>query len=121
MACASRAGTSFPTGIGVSAFLFIEENAVNPSFLSRSDLVRELLAPPSQDAVETAPHVGDREPPCYGPSANEPALSHKLGVARELLLRDLHAQMCSGPIMHTPQALRDWLRLHCANLEHEVF
>ncbi|QDL39834.1 DNA repair protein [Rhodoferax sediminis] len=29
--------------------------------------------------------------------------------------------MCTGPIMSTPQVLRDWLRLHCANLDYEVF
>ena len=94
---------------------------MNPSFLSRADLVRELLAPPVLDFLETAPHVGDTEAGYHGVAANDSALTHKLGVARELLLRDLQAQMCTGPIMHSPQALRDWLRLHCANLEHEVF
>ena len=94
---------------------------MNPSFLSRADLVRELLAPPGHDPIEAPLHAGDREPANYGRSANEPALRHKLGVARELLLRDLHAQMCTGPIMHSPKALHDWLHLHCAHLEHEVF
>ena len=94
---------------------------MNPSFLSRADLVRELLAPPDRDFLETAPHVSDNEAGYHGVAANEPVLTHKLGVARELLLRDLQAQMCTGPIMHSPQALRDWLCLHCANLEHEVF
>lgn len=94
---------------------------MNPSVLSRADLVRELLAPPVWDFNATVPHVGDVDSPCYGGGANEPALSHKLGVARELLLRDLHAQMCTGPVMNSPQTLRDWLRLYCAKLDHEVF
>lgn len=94
---------------------------MNPSFLSRADLIRELLAPPVLDFLETAPHVGDNEAGYHGIAANDSVLTHKLGVARELLLRDLQAQMCAGPVMHSPQALRDWLRLHCANLEHEVF
>lgn len=93
---------------------------MNPSALSRADLVRELLAPPVWDFIATEPHVGDGESPCYC-GANEPALSHKLDVARELILRDLHAQMCTGPVMNSPQTLRDWLRLYCANLDHEVF
>ena len=54
-------------------------------------------------------------------SADDALLDHKLGVARELLLRDLQAQMRHGPVMESPQALRDWLRLYCAGLEHEVF
>ena len=94
---------------------------MNPSFLSRTDLVRELLAPTVWDFTATTPRVGDNEPGYNGDPANDPALTHKLGVARELLLRDLHAQMCTGPVMNTPQVLRDWLCLHCANLEHEVF
>ncbi|MDO8767523.1 MAG: JAB domain-containing protein, partial [Burkholderiaceae bacterium] len=94
---------------------------MNPSFLSRADLVRELLAPPVWDFIATAPHVGDGESGYQGIAANDSVVSHKLGVARELLLRDLHAQMCTGPVMSTPQVLRDWLCLHCANLEHEVF
>lgn len=94
---------------------------MNPSLLSHADLVRELLAPPARDFIETTPHVGDGEPAYHGVAANASALSRKLGVARELLLRDLHAQMCTGPVMNSPQTLRDWLCLHCANLEHEVF
>ena len=94
---------------------------MNPSFLSRADLVRELLAPTVRDSIAATPHVGDREASYQGVAANDSVVSHKLGVARELLLRDLHAQMCTGPVMSTPQVLRDWLCLHCANLEHEVF
>lgn len=42
-------------------------------------------------------------------------------MARELLLRDLREQMHNGPVMNSPQVLRDWLRLYCAGLEHEIF
>ncbi|MBX3683045.1 MAG: DNA repair protein RadC [Thauera sp.] len=48
-------------------------------------------------------------------------LAHRLNVARELLLRELREQMRSGPLMTSPQILRDWLRLYCAKLENEVF
>ncbi len=29
--------------------------------------------------------------------------------------------MRRGPVMASPQVLRDWLRLYCAGMEHEVF
>ena len=48
-------------------------------------------------------------------------VSHKLAVARELLLRDLAERMKSEPILSSPGTVRDWLRLYCAHLEHEVF
>lgn len=94
---------------------------MNPSTLSRADLVRELLAPPLRDIIQTTPHVGDYEPTFEGLAVNDCALNRKLDAARELLLRDLHTQMCMGSVMNSPQALREWLGLHCANLEHEVF
>ena len=94
---------------------------MNPSTLSHADLVRELLAPLASGFTETTPHVRDDEPTYHAIAANDPALTRKLSVARELLMRDLHAQMCQGPVMSSPEVLRDWLRLHCANLEHEVF
>lgn len=94
---------------------------MNPSTLSHADLVRELLAPPFRDFIQTIPHVGDYELAFKEVPANDCALNRKLDAARELLLRDLHVQMCMGSVMNSPQALRDWLGLHCANLEHEVF
>jgi len=89
------------------------------STLSRADLESELLSPPassgpalracdSESRYDTGPRQSD-------------ALARKLCVARELLLRDLRARMQAGPIMTAPQVVRDWLRLYCAGLEHEVF
>ena len=49
------------------------------------------------------------------------AMRHKLAVARELLLRDLAERTKSEPVLGGPETVRDWLRLYCANLEHEVF
>ena len=94
---------------------------MNLTTLSRADLICELLSPPP-DAVEVdSPTVCEAQP-AY--SATEPQaafVAHKIDVARELLMRDLHAQMKDGPIMGSPRAMRDWLRLYCAGLEHEVF
>ena len=94
---------------------------MNLSTLSRADLVSELLTPPAFARVVDTPHVNDAETTYGAADPHDAVLDHKLGVARELLLRDLKARMCSGPVMDSPQTLRDWLRLYCAGLEHEVY
>ncbi len=91
------------------------------STFTRADLVGQLLSPLALAPVEGPPRVQDTER-VYGHAGPQDAvLTYKLRVARELLLRDLQAQMRSGPVMDSPQVLRDWLRLYCAGLEHEVF
>jgi len=89
--------------------------------LSHADLVAELLSPPSAARSADTYRVNDAEPTYGITSPDNSVLDHKLGVARELLLRELKAQMCRGPVMDSPRAIRDWLRLYCAGLEHEVF
>lgn len=98
----------------------------NLSALSRADLIGALLAPVVPSDHPSADQVSDLESSYFGVAAvadeaRQTLLARKLGVARELLMRDLHAQMQSGPVMESPQALRDWLRLQCAGLQHEVF
>lgn len=44
-----------------------------------------------------------------------------LDTARELLLRELHRALQGQALMDRPSALREWLRLQCGSLEHEVF
>lgn len=90
---------------------------MTPTTLSRAELVAQLLAA----APAPVTHVGDHQVPYGEMPTHDAALAHKLGVARELLMRDLQAQMRRGPVMDSPQAFKDWLRLHCAGLEHEVF
>ena len=53
--------------------------------------------------------------------STESQLSHVLGVAKELLLRGLSRDMQATNVISSPSALRDWLRLYCADLQHEVF
>ena len=96
----------------------------NLSALSREALVGELLSPPIPESAAVV--LADAAPTYHSISgANvatvEERLQRKLTVARELLLRDLHTQMQSRPVMDSPQVLREWLRLYCAGLEHEVF
>lgn len=94
---------------------------MNLSALSRADLVSELLSPVDCASGTHPSHVSDAASPVRITGMPDLVLTHRLDVARELLLRDLHEQMRSGPIMSSPQALRDWLRLYCAGLQHEVF
>lgn len=94
---------------------------MNISALSRADLVSELLSPLAYPSASGQSNLCN---PTILVAKDDPRaslLARRLDIARELLLRDLHEQMRSTPIMSSPQALRDWLRLHCARLEHEVF
>ncbi len=96
---------------------------MNLDVLSRETLVAELLAPiPAASSLVSArgPVV------CEGTrqgrdQPDDELLSHRLEIARELLLRNLAAQMQQEPVLDSPTALREWLRLRCAGLEHEVF
>lgn len=94
---------------------------MNMSALSRADLVSELLSPLGRVASGSPRHVGEAVAPPETAGNADAVLSRRLNVARELLLRDLHEKMRYAPIVSSPQVLRDWLRLHCAGLEHEVF
>ena len=88
------------------------------SAMSDTELIHQLLAPPHPTAIsETAAMYAAT----YGISTHDPLVRDKLAVARELLLRDLIAQMKSSPVLSSPAAVRAWLKLRCANLEHEVF
>jgi DNA repair protein RadC len=106
-----------------------EENAMEfhtLSHASREDLVAEILGPScptiTNPTLPVSDWVSDRQLPDSHPDANiRQRLQRRLGVARELLMRELRDQMAQGPVMSSPQVLRDWLRLHCAGLQHEVF
>jgi DNA repair protein RadC len=120
---------SFPAGTclpavedRVPAFTFLKENTVDPCHLSDADLARELLCSPVGDSLNCCQRLA-----CMNCSVgraidgSKTLLNHKLQIARELWLRRLSAQMRQGPIMNSPQVLRDWLKLYFADLQHEVF
>lgn len=94
---------------------------MNMSVLSRADLVSELLAPTVCASNASPLQVSEAVAALDMSNSADTVLAHRLDVARELLLRDLGEQMRHGPLMNSPQVLRDWLRLHCAGLHHEVF
>ncbi|MES2264279.1 MAG: JAB domain-containing protein [Pseudomonadota bacterium] len=51
----------------------------------------------------------------------ETLILRRLSIAREILLRDLLASMKATSVLNSPNLTRDWLKLYCAYLEHEVF
>ncbi|WP_251969486.1 RadC family protein [Sphaerotilus microaerophilus] len=95
--------------------------------ISRDALVAALLSPTAATGIDgdvgTAPIVRDGLPPRWRlkQADRDQLLRQRLSIARELLLRDLAAQMHRGPVLDSPSTLREWLRLRCAGLEHEVF
>lgn len=96
------------------------------SALTRTELIGELLATVAVCGDAQACQVHDVESPNFGKPAaaderREALVAQRLAVARELLLRDLRAKLASGPVMSSPQVLREWLMFHTAGLEHEVF
>ena len=96
------------------------------SMLSHEELVAALLAPAAPEDIMRAARADAQALACRDGAVDaagtgEALLDHRLAVARELLLRRLRARLCTGPLVESPQVLRDWLRLHFAGLEHEVF
>ena len=83
---------------------------LDPQHLDRAALLAELLAP--------APNASTHPPL---PTAVECVIARKLLAARELIQRDLLAQMQGHPVFDKPGPIGEWLRLHCAGLDHEVF
>jgi DNA repair protein RadC len=89
------------------------------STMSLADLESALLSPPATDG--RALRVADAAVEAMSAVEPNDALSCKLQVARELLLRGLRARMQAGPVMDSPHIVREWLRLYCLGLEHEIF
>ncbi len=88
--------------------------------MSRAELVCELLAVQQSQAVSGTP-VNEVSLETGLAGYSEAIVSRKLQVAREILMRDLVGEMQASPVMDSPVKVGDWLRLHCAGLEHEVF
>lgn len=95
---------------------------MNLSHLPDEDLVHELLCATRVPTHGVALLVRDAECQVAAPDGRRDLhLSHVLGVAKELMLRRLRRDMRADSVISSPGALRDWLRLYCADLQHEVF
>ena len=95
--------------------------SIPPTQMTRESLAEELLAQSPQFCtkdIRQAAHVGISPP--IGTQA-EAALTRRLEVARELLCRDLRHHLQDKPVLDRPGTLADWLKLHCAGLDYEVF
>lgn len=96
---------------------------MNLSALSRDALVEALLLAtgfPVPEHCAPAGPLGAREAAAACEGNPDLRVQHVLAIARELLLRSLQHEL-HGQTMDSPSALRDWLRLYCAGLQHEVF
>ena len=91
---------------------------MNLQHLTREDLVAMMLAP---FPLKTSPPVASELKPPLAEASSAEELAIRLAAAQELILRDLKSRLARGPLMDSPQTLKDWLRLTCASLEHEVF
>src|ERR1700687_4001814 len=111
-------GNLVPSRSGVLAYLL--ENAMKDvSLMSRAELVCALITSTKMTAKAAVTYAKTRDPALAGD--RDALVSYRLAVARELLLRDLAERMKSEPVLTAPGTVRDWLRMYCANLEHEVF
>lgn len=87
--------------------------------VSRETLVEQLFSATTDHNLPTTLAACDTTtaPP---PSRNA-RLRQVLGIAKELLMHDLQIELGTAPLMSSTQALRDWLVLRFAGLDHEVF
>lgn len=92
---------------------------MNLSVLSREALVDEFLCTASR--TSPGPTALARDGAAGLCSPREDQLRQLLGLAKELLLRDLQRDLSLAPLMDRPQSLRDWLALRFSGLDHEVF
>ncbi|WP_418319678.1 RadC family protein [Piscinibacter sakaiensis] len=91
---------------------------MNPNQMTRAELVGELLATAHRACEQM---IDDNNLNAPDRSDVQTAVDRKLNVARELLMRDLKESLRAGPLMSSPQSIRDWLRLLFSGLDHEVF
>jgi DNA repair protein RadC len=97
------------------------ENTMNFSTFSREQLEDELLG--NLERLPQRAQCRDAAATDYAgrDSATGKTVRHRLAVARELLLRDASNELIGRALIDTPQAAHDYLRLHFATLEREVF
>lgn len=95
----------------------------DPRRLNRASLLLELLAPVPLIGMNEISQVCDASlsPSQTLPAALQAAVTRRLQAARELLCRDMLDDLRGRPVMDSPKLLAEWLHLHCASLDHEVF
>ena len=91
--------------------------------LSDADLLGVLVGPRTaahllKDASGSLAQLLDEPVPAV---YAQPRAASKLQAARELVRRSLAEQMQQRDVLASPQAVRDYLRVALARLEHEVF
>lgn len=98
-----------------------DEADFDPQRLSRARLLCELLAPAPCISMTKISQACDASPRQTLPVALEAAVTRRLQAARELLCRQILNDLRGRPMMDSPMRLAEWLGLHCATLDYEVF
>ncbi|RJG00590.1 JAB domain-containing protein [Noviherbaspirillum sedimenti] len=91
------------------------------SSMSRAQLTSELVAVPQPTMIAELSAALAAPYDMVARASHETLVQRRLAIARELLLRDLAEQMQGRSVLSSPGIVRDWLRLHCGHVEHEVF
>jgi len=91
------------------------------SSMSRTQLTSELVAVPQSAVIAELSAALAAPYDMVALASHETLVQRRLAIARELLLRDLAEQMQGRSVVSSPGMVRDWLRLHCGHVEHEVF
>jgi len=81
-------------------------------------LIADLMSPVQETALPEPCPVAAPSGQFDGKTTD--AISYKLAVARELYCRLMACKMENQPIFSDPSTVRDWLRMYCADLEHDV-
>ena len=105
----------------------VARRAMTPALAIRFTLLMTLMPSDADYAEVMAALMGDLaavpwQRPYTLPTATVACTWREaLGPGPLEQLRDLAERMKSEPVLGAPDTVRDWLRLYCANLEHEVF
>ena len=114
-------GTLSPQELAFPCFS-IKENAVEITLMSDQALINELLSPGHAEpmAADSHPYI-QTALPLATQASQQQRLRRILDLSKELLMRDLRHDWILRPMVNSPAAFKEWLRLRFANLEHEIF
>ena len=92
------------------------------TLMSDQALINELLSPGHAEpmAADSHPYI-QTALPLATQASQQQRLRRILDLSKELLMRDLRHDWILRPMVNSPAAFKEWLRLRFANLEHEIF
>lgn len=91
-------------------------NSVAYNHMSDADLLKQLIG-----VRETQRLYRGSLRPLFSPSESSADVAERCLVARELVRRWLGEQLTTGPVLASPTAVRDYLRIYFTGREYECF